>query len=601
MALSCLTVNNRLRLSQSALLGSAIIFFLLLAGVLQPALAASPITGVTVAPAAASVSSGGAVYLRAAVQGTGDFDHRVNWSLSTGNAGSVSPTGLFISHPAFTGTATVTATSVESSTFNGAATITVGAGGGVAHVDLNNGGIEDGTALHPYRTIQGAIDHAADGGTIKVAQGGYAENVVLPGNLAFLLLGGFEGGSAADYAGGPGGDFVTRSTDHVLRRTTIQSHSGLTTPVVFMDALGATDALTYAVDGFILTYGSHGLQVNGSGPVTFFISQNLITHNGNMVAGPDQIGGGIKADGVNTLVLNNRIAENISGFAGGISVNASANSFLIQGNLIEDNICGGVLGGGAAVGQLNAGQGPGLFTWNIVRGNIANLFQDYGGGGGIWAGGGQIELSHNSYSDNESKSQGAGVFIDSGTVVLRHELVYKNRTPSSYGGAGIMVAPGAQVTLEHCTITGNTAPGLAGNGLQVRETATVQVSNSIIWGNSGDQLYLYGGAIFSMTYSDSQPYAGTGNISVDPLFAAPITDDYHLKSKRGRWDPALAQWVTDSVHSPCIDKGDPAAAFDQEPIPNRSRTNMGVYGNTPEASKSQAALEGMFQLLLLVD
>ena len=97
-----------------------------------------------------------------------------------------------------------------------------------------------------------------------------------------------------------------------------------------------------------------------------------------------------------------------------------------------------------------------------------------------------------------------------------------------------------------------------------------------------------------MTYSDSQPYAGIGNLSVDPLFANPATDDYHLKSVRGRWDPALAQWVTDKVHSPCIDKGNPAAAFDQEPVPNRSRTNMGVYGNTPEASKSQAALEGMF-------
>jgi hypothetical protein len=44
--------------------------------------------------------------------------------------------------------------------------------------------------------------------------------------------------------------------------------------------------------------------------------------------------------------------------------------------------------------------------------------------------------------------------------------------------------------------------------------------------------------------------------------------------------------VVDAVHSPCIDAGDPAAAFDQEPIPNGHRANMGTYGNTPEASKS---------------
>ena len=131
-------------------------------------------------------------------------------------------------------------------------------------------------------------------------------------------------------------------------------------------------------------------------------------------------------------------------------------------------------------------------------------------------------------------------------------------------------------------------------------TATVPVSNSIIWGNSGDQLYVYPGATFSMTYSDSQQYAGAGNISVDPLFADPATDDYHLKSTRGRWNPATSQWVKDAVYSPCIDAGDPAAAFALEPQPNGSRTNMGVYGYTPEASLSKLdLLTGFISNLLL--
>jgi hypothetical protein len=89
-----------------------------------------------------------------------------------------------------------------------------------------------------------------------------------------------------------------------------------------------------------------------------------------------------------------------------------------------------------------------------------------------------------------------------------------------------------------------------------------------------------------MTYSDSQPFAGTGNISKDPLFADIAADDYHLKSKEGRWNPVTSQWVKDEVHSPGIDAGNPTAPYGQEPIPHGSRTNMGAYGNTPEASKS---------------
>lgn len=568
----------------------------------QSSLAASPITGVTVSPATAGIHSGQAIFLRAIVEGTGDIDHRVNWSLNPGNAGSVSPTGLFISAPGFTGAATVTAISVESPVFSGAAAITVSEGGGVVHVDRNNlvPGAEDGTALHPYRTIQGAINNAGSGDTIKVAQGIYGESVGMPWLFGVLLLGGFQGGSAEDYAANRPGDFVTRSTDHVTLVTTIQSPDRSTLPAVVLENWSPPNALTYGVDGFTLTGGLNGIKAVGKGTIDFFISQNLINDNGALVAGPGALGGGIHANGLNAVILNNRIANNKSGFGGGILVYSGSNSFLVQGNLIENNEAGGDLGGGAAVGQENQGQGVGRFNWNIVRGNRANLLLNYGTGGGLHASGSPLELSHNTYADNEAHDVGGGILIQGGSnVVLRHELVYKNRTIYDSSGAGIYVQPGAGVAIDHCTITGNTAPGTEGNGLMVREQAVVQVSNSIIWGNSGDQLYVYPGAAFAMTYTDSQPYAGVGNLSVDPLFASPGTDDYHLKSVRGRWDPALAQWVTDKVHSPCIDKGNPVAAFDQEPVPNHSRTNMGVYGNTPEASKSRASLEAMSQLLLL--
>jgi hypothetical protein len=595
MTLNGVTIGDRHRFFQAALLCSAFLFSLFLAGRSSPAMA-SPITGVTVSPATAGIHSWEAVYLRATVQGTGDFDHRVNWSLSPTNAGNLSPTGLFISDPGFSGAATIKATSVENPKFSGTANITVSSGAGVVHVDHNNAGIEDGSALHPYRTIQGAVAHATNGATIKVAQGTYTENVALP-MFGVLLLGGFKGGSAADYDANLPGDFVTRSTDHATLVTTIQSPA-LTAPVVAMlDNWDPPNALTYAVDGFTLTGGSNGMSVSGGWQIAFFISQNLITDNGVEVADASTAGGGIHIMNVNPVILNNQVSNNKIGWGGGIYLDLASNSsFLVQGNLIENNRAGSDRAGGAWL------TGPqGLFTWNVVRGNHAATLLNYGYGGGVLVNAGQAELNRNVYTNNQTPSLGGGLHVEeAANVVIYHELIYKNATEDS-GASGVSVAgAGTHLEAHHCTITDNNGGDTDGNGLSVRE-GTAQVSNSIIWGNSGSQLYVAPAGSLTMTYSDSQAYPGTGNISVDPLFASPGTDDYHLKSKKGRWNPATSQWVRDAVHSPGIDAGNPVSPYDQEPIPNAFRANMGVYGNTPQASKSQREpmFGGVLELLLL--
>ena len=60
--------------------------------------------------------------------------------------------------------------------------------------------------------------------------------------------------------------------------------------------------------------------------------------------------------------------------------------------------------------------------------------------------------------------------------------------------------------------------------------------------------------------------------------------DFHLKSTGGRWDGS--KWVTDTDASPCINAGNPASDYANEPEPNGNRINMGVFGNTFQASKT---------------
>jgi hypothetical protein len=73
-----------------------------------------------------------------------------------------------------------------------------------------------------------------------------------------------------------------------------------------------------------------------------------------------------------------------------------------------------------------------------------------------------------------------------------------------------------------------------------------------------------------VTYSNVQgSWLGEVNIDVDPLFADPTTDDYHLKSRAGRWLIGnLFDWVVDNVTNTCIDAGNPEMRIGDEQEPN---------------------------------
>ena len=138
------------------------------------------------------------------------------------------------------------------------------------------------------------------------------------------------------------------------------------------------------------------------------------------------------------------------------------------------------------------------------------------------------------------------------------------------GGGGLYIAGGA-ASLTHVTLATN-----AVSGIHV-QAGTAGATNSILWGHGAD---VVGGAALSFCCTgDDLP--GTGNISEDPLFAAPPVD-FHLQSKAGRWTPG--GWVKDHAHSPCIDAGPRGVPVGPEPQPNGGRVNLGAYGGTSQAS-----------------
>jgi len=92
----------------------------------------------------------------------------------------------------------------------------------------------------------------------------------------------------------------------------------------------------------------------------------------------------------------------------------------------------------------------------------------------------------------------------------------------------------------------------------------------------------------------------SNRISGPAYFADAANGDYHLQSTYGRWNGST--WVTtDGVTSNCINAGDPASQFVNEPEDNGGRVNLGRYGNTVEASKSSVSNPSMIYFIFLPD
>lgn len=137
---------------------------------------------------------------------------------------------------------------------------------------------------------------------------------------------------------------------------------------------------------------------------------------------------------------------------------------------------------------------------------------------------------------------------------------------STWTAAGVYNPQRGQTELKH-TGAGWTVNRWAGTLINPN---TTQMKQYYVASNSADTLYMWGDASALATLGAS--YQGY---------------DYHLKSMYGRY--TAAGWVNDTTNSPLIDAGYPLSDCSLEPKYNGGRINIGVYGNTAQASKSKSA------------
>ncbi|MCC7534851.1 MAG: right-handed parallel beta-helix repeat-containing protein [Deltaproteobacteria bacterium] len=419
----------------------------------------------------------------------------------------------------------------------------------------------DGSRARPFASLQAAIDAAAPGDDIQVAEGTY-EAISVTGKEVRL-------------SGGYDADFTVR---------------GAGTPSVIQGTADAATVTLYetgssVLDGFVIRGGLRGVVIDAdfmSSTNAPELRDNVIEQNGSA----SSIGGGIYADHCDARIVGNTVRANQGDRGSGIA--SQCQSLLIEDNVIEDNVSSGDHGGGLYLTGASL-----VVRGNLVRNNEVGVIIGYGWGAGVtvFGLGVSARFERNVWTANLAQSVGSGAFVDDGAVaVFDHDLFYANRCGTAGGAAlyvnGYDTDVSSRAELIHVTIADHPCEGTTGNAVFVEDQSAVTITNSILWGNAGDDFFVVDAASsIRATYTLSEePLDGVGNLSADPLFADPAAGDFHVRSTSGRFDPATGSFVRDTVHSPSIDVGDPTSDYAMEPGPNGMRVNLGHTGNTPEAS-----------------
>ena len=348
---------------------------------------------------------------------------------------------------------------------------------------------------HPCATIGYALNQAAWGDTIFVAQGTYDEadiyinqNVSLRGGYIFdgngfsLPGGGIDPATTVIDVQGSGRGLrvqVASAYHPVVEGFTIRNAaaSGFG-GAIYVQASSAPTLTQLIILDSSATRGG-GIYVDAGSPILqdITISSTVASDRG----------GGIYVSGGSSVIQDVVIFDAAADSGGGIYV-AGGNP-TVQRVRVLDNVAGGY-GGGVCH------EGGTLNLWNsFIYGNTATT----GSGGGVYKGYGTLNLLNNTLYGNQAATFGGGIFdTGDGSSAISNTIVATNTATT---GGGIYRASGG---------------------------GSSSIDYNDLWGNT------------AASFPDSNVSAGPHSISVDPLFVDMTIGDFHL-----------------AYDSPCVDTADP--------------------------------------------
>jgi hypothetical protein len=359
--------------------------------------------------------------------------------------------------------------------------------------------------------IQAAIDASQNGDIIQVAPGTYFEVIDFKGKAVQVL--------------GIGGPQVTTIDGHGLGP--VVTFSSGETPASTLSGFTITSGLAmangfYSGGGILISKSSPTISGNtitknyacseGAGIVISFgspvIQSNVVTNNsqfGNALGSCNGGGGGgISVGGAGSAqILSNTISNNrwISGYGGGVFI-GGGNNPLLMNNLISGNSTSGVFGAGPEAtggGIYSSGETSPLIIQNLIVRNSADL----GGGIGFQVpeGTGGPVMVNNTIANNQT-TQGVGSALWAGGFDASAQIINN-----------LLIGLGSE-NAAHCDPFFSNTPPLLGN-------------NDAFSHGSGFEGSCAGAAGLN------------GNLSIDPRFANPLSNDYTLLAGSAAIDAGL--------------------------------------------------------------
>lgn len=424
----------------------------------------------------------------------------------------------------------------------------------------------DGSAGNPRRTIGAAVEAAAPGAVICIAEGVYPEQIA-PGEKYFTLAGGFQRGSS----------FKVR--DSATYVTKAQGKGG---SFIRIEDPAAKNGQLTAIDGFEITGYSQAVVRDFYESQRFDVTNNYI--HDNVCADLSLAGGGLALNNVTGTIKGNVFANNSCGRGGAVFLNdtTNQNTVSIENNRIDGN----------AGAEPDSSHGGALYLFGNTLKITANEFTNNSvtqWGAGLYVGaytpGNQpttATLAWNVYRGNRAGDAGGGFFCDDGATCLSDHEVYDRNCGGNIlvdggaGGSGPTVAK-----FDHITNFGALDPGCGGPGAGVFIDTyegvapdSYSFTNAIFWGNAPERDFRtscgsgcksikvkVSFSVVQTKYEDGGIAIdfGEGNIApADPLFVAPEAGDFRLHPT-----------------SPLIGKGTPAG------------TTPGAYGTGSEVAAAR--------------
>ena len=358
-----------------------------------------------------------------------------------------------------------------------------------------------------YPTIQAAIDSAAAGDTILIANGTYPENIHFQGKQIVV----------ASY-------FLTSGdTTHIAQTIIDGGGAPVNQSVVTFDG-GETEQTRLV--GLTLT---NGFAEGGHG------------------------GGITLNNGASPRIEDCRIVGNIGSwnYFAGIGIRSTGSSPIVERCLIQNNSAvnnanwdhyggGAYLSGGAPVFNdcrfdsnrigftVNyRNYGGGIFCDNTTATfrncSFSNNSADHGGGLEM-VNSSTVTLQNCRLENNYARDIGGGVLSWSASQVTVDSCVFLKNHSNNQGGA-IITGGNGQMTVQYCTITDNRSPN--GGAIFARDNTSPVITNCIIFYNWPNEILP--ATLNTITYCDVRGgYPGNGNLNIDPLFCDWWNEDYTL-------------------------------------------------------------------------